>query len=1050
VLSSDRPIRELFDGLSALLESYVDAAIVFIVLAGADGEPVASYLYLDGRSGEPDEGRLSAESTAARVFETGVPVRYERASDWPAQHLVALLGKTVRPEAAIFVPIVFGGERIGVLSVQSTIPGAYSEDDVVMLETCALYLGARINDEERRKTAERYERLATVDVLTGVANRSALDQALEREWRRACETQSQLSFLMIDVDFFKAFNDRYGHVAGDACLQQLAGTAQDCLVRPSDVFGRYGGEEFAVVLPDTGAEEAVRIAETMRGAVERRAIAHAGSSLGIVTISAGAATVRPKAGDEALALVRAADASLYEAKQRGRNRVAAEGYAGAQIPAEPREALRGNLPLPRTHFIGRGSDRARLVAAVAEHRLVTLIGPGGVGKTRVALEVARELGPAYPDGAWFVDLTAVTDAGELAAFVSSTLKGLVAPNREIAEVVASLRGANALLVLDNCEHLVEACAGFVQELLALPGGLYVLATSREALAVQDEFVYRIPPMEVVEGISLFVDRASNAGLTTAIEANDAIGEIVRQLDGLPLAIELAAPRLTTMSLAELSEGLGSRLSLLRSSSRRAPSRQQTLRALMDWSYRLLSPGEQTVLRRLAVFVGDWSREAAVAVCADGISEWEVGVALDGLIAKSLVQRESAAGEARLRMLEATREYAAEMLEGSDDAASTIARHAHTYSRLAIEAARRRERTQTTAWNYGVTRERGNLQAAMLALLDAREYEEASQMLLALRDWYWDRGSLYSLDLAKRIEHVLARGGFAPDIEAAFRLGVATILRRIEPQRMLALIDPARAHYRRTGDYHLVAASLRVISQAQLILQGCIDGELEPQLVELAERMEADGNLWLSAMLLNLLGTLHTQTMDDGRLDRARAAFDRAIGLLEARGDADRAGTLYGNVADVLFYLGDARTAMVRARHAVDLIEHSEEPWFASFQYMNLGHFATWSGEFDVARTALRQAYRGLLAIEGYTTATVIDKFARLAFATGQPERSAALLAASDAIFETHGIMRQRREATYVEQMRAELREQLGGAFDAAYRRGRLMKAPDIEAEAFGV
>jgi diguanylate cyclase (GGDEF)-like protein len=1051
VLSSERPIRELFDGLSALLASYVDAAIVFIVLAGDGAPPVAAYLYMDGRSGEPDQGPLSAQSTAAQVLETGIPVRYERASDWPAQHLVALLGKTLRPESALFVPIVFGGERIGVISVQSTIPGAYSDDDLVMLETCALYLGARINDDERRSTAKRFERLATVDVLTGVGNRGAFDHALDREWRRACRNESQISLLMLDVDFFKAFNDKNGHVAGDSCLQQIAGIAQECLLRPSDVFARYGGEEFAAVLPDTNLEGAVRIAETIRAAVEARAIPHEGSTLGRISVSIGAATLFPGRDDEAVSLVRAADASLYEAKQRGRNRVVADGYASPHAPSQPHELVRGNLPLARTRFIGRGHDRARLTAAVAEHRLTTAIGPGGVGKTRIALEVARELAPGYPDGAWFVDLTTVTDASELPAVVSLTLRELIAPQHEAPALALALRGLRALVVLDNCEHLTEACANLVEALLAGTSSLHVLATSREALGIAGEFVYRVPALDVQEGVELFVDRATNAGLTLAVASDDAIGDIVRQLDGLPLAIELAAPRLTTMSFEELRAGLGSRLSLLRSTSRRTPSRQQTLRALLDWSYRLLSEAEQTVFRRLAVFVGGWTREAAVAVCSDEtVSAWTAGAALDALIDKSLVQIESVDGKRR-RMLEASREYAAELLDGSSDASATIARHAQTYLMFAIESGARRERVPTTPWHRAITNERGNLQAAIFALLDAERFDEAAAMLLALRDWLWDRGAVYAIDLSKRLENMLeADDGLSSGVRGAFILAVATIVRRIDPLRALELIQPIYAEHLAAGEMPFAAASLRIIAQAQLILNGSIDVALESELAALADRMEADGNLSTSAMLLNLLGTLHTQVMDDARLIQARTAFDRAIALLEARGDGDRAGTLYGNSADVIFYLGDAAAAVARAQRAVELVEQSEEPWYAAFQYMNLGNFATWAKDFTTARSALRAAYPGLQGLERYTAATIIDKFARLAFASDQFERAVVLLAFADVTFEKHGIARQRREAQYVDAMRAQLAERLGNRFDPAYRKGLVLTFDEAEAEALSV
>jgi predicted ATPase len=692
-----------------------------------------------------------------------------------------------------------------------------------------------------------------------------------------------------------------------------------------------------------------------------------------------------------------------------------------------------------------------LIVAVSEHRLTTVVGPGGVGKTRVALEVARELAPGYPDGTWFVDLTAISEATELAGLISSTLKGLVAPQREVSALAGALRAANALILLDNCEHLIEACADLVEQLAGAPN-VRLLATSREAIGVEGEFAYRVAPLDVDDGVALFLDRATNAGLESVSASDAAIGDVVSQLDCLPLAIELAAPRLTTMSFDELRAGLGDRFSLLRSASRRAPSRQQTLRALMDWSYRLLSLQEQRVFRRLAVFAGSWTRAAAVEICAgEALSARAVGAALDGLIEKSLVQEETIDGEPVMRMLEASREYASEMLEASDDLAPAIERHAQYYANIAIDAGARRERTPTSEWHRALTPHRGNVQAALFALLDARRFAEAASAAAALRDWFWDRGVLHALDIAQRLGRVLdEERDVPPDARAAFTLAVATVVRRLDPQRALALIEEVYAFYLESGNATLAAASLRVIAQAQLILRGAIDPRLESELESLADRMEAERDLSMAAMLLNLLGTLHTQVMDDTRLDRAHAAFERSIALLEARGDGDRSGTLYGNSADVLFYLGDADGAVMRARRAVDLVESSEEPWNAAFQYMNLGHFATWTGDFDTARGALRTALPVMQGIEGYTSATIVDKFARLAYAVEKYESSAELLACADGTFERHGIARQRREATFVETMRTQLHERLGDGYDAAYRAGRDWSPEEAERAARAV
>ena len=299
----------------------------------------------------------------------------------------------------------------------------------------------------------------------------------------------------------------------------------------------------------------------------------------------------------------------------------------------------------------------------------------------------------------------------------------------------------------------------------------------------------------------------------------------------------------------------------------------------------------------------------------------MSAALDGLIDKSLAQEETVDGEPRMRMLEASREYAAEMLEASDDVAPTIQRHAQYFLNVANEAGARRERTPTSEWHKSITPERGNLQAALFALLDARRFADAANVVAALRDWLWDRGAVHGRDLARRLESVLGEERDLPaGTRAAFTLAVATVLRRVEPQRALELIEPVYAYYSESEEMSLAAASLRVIAQSQLVLRGSIEQRLESELAFHADRMESERNLSIAAMLLNLLGTLHTQAMDDARLDRAFAAFERSIGLLEARGDGDRAGTLYGNSADVLFYLGDADGAVIRARRGVELVE----------------------------------------------------------------------------------------------------------------------------------
>ncbi len=1045
-------MAELYDELAVLLALYVDASITLVFTYERDALACA-YANVLGRSGTPDDPTVSSDSTAAAVFESGVPARYDALQDWPRQRLVAVRGRETRPQSAIFVPVTFGGKRVGVLSVQSTAAGAYDDDDVSSLETCSLYLGARIHDEQQRAKVEQFERLASVDVLTGVANRNALDRALDREWRRARRSGLPLAMLMIDVDYFKAFNDAYGHVAGDATLATVAKTAGACLVRSGDFFARYGGEEFGAILPDTPLEAAVKIAETMRTAVESLAIVHEESSLGRVSISIGCAALEPEFAEDPTALVRAADAALYDAKLQGRNRVAAEGYRGsAGTPVERRVHRQGNLPTSRTRFFGRAADIEKLSDALRAHCVVTVVGAGGVGKTRLALHVATHVEGDFPGGTWFVDLVGLSDPSEIVPYVAASLRGLLPPRRNVEELIAVLRDRRVLLVLDNCEHVVDAAAGLVDTLTAELPELRAIATSREALSVDGEYVYRLGALDVAEGVALFTDRALAAGVSRADLHDGTIADIVRQLDGIPLALELAAPRLNIVSLADLRAGLGDRLTSLRSTSRRQPTRQQTLHALMDWSYRLLSPQEQTIFRRLSVFVGGWTADAAASICADdSVAEGSVAGTIESLVAKSLVVAYSGEGASRrFRMLETTREYAAEQLEISGDDGRAVLRHAHVFSAIALEYGSDRRKIAATAWQRRVTEERGNFQAALRCMLEDRAYEMAAQTIVALIEWLWERGSIYAFDIAAPLERTLGSEGpqLDPAVRAAFWLALACVRRRADPRGYGEASALAFAHYRASGPPRLAAAALRCLANATMVATGAVDPQFEDWLVGASDAMEAQGESALAAELMNLLGTLYTQTMDDELLPRALATFDRAIAIYESSGDYDRCGVMFGNGADVAFYMGDVDEALRRVRRAIGLLEQSDEPWQASVQYLNLGHFATWARDFETASGALLKAFSGEEAYGGrYGTASVFDKVARFACATGSAAVAARLLGYADLCYQWSSSTRQRREQRYVDEMRTELQAALGlERFAAESARGHAFSPAEAETE----
>ena len=351
------------------------------------------------------------------------------------------------------------------------------------------------------------------------------------------------------------------------------------------------------------------------------------------------------------------------------------------------DAFTHNLPVQLTRFIGREAEMAQVRALLADNRLVTLTGAGGAGKTRLALQVAAGLAAEFPAGVWQVDLAPLTDAALVAVTVARAL-GL--PDEAgwptVATVADFIAAGRALVVLDNCEHLLDGCASLAEDLLRACPALTIMVTSREPVGVAGEATWRVPSLPVAsEAVELFADRAQRArpGFAITAENGGPVAEICRRLDGMPLAIELAAARLRVFSPAEIAAGLHDRFRLLTGGSRTAVRRQQTLRASVDWSYALLSEPERVVFWRLAAFAGGFDLQAAQAVGAgDGLERHQVLDLLALLVDKSLVAGEESQGCTRYRLLETVRQYAAEKLGESGEAGQVRARHRDHYTAMA--------------------------------------------------------------------------------------------------------------------------------------------------------------------------------------------------------------------------------------------------------------------------------------------------------------------------------------------------------------------------------
>jgi predicted ATPase/DNA-binding SARP family transcriptional activator len=404
----------------------------------------------------------------------------------------------------------------------------------------------------------------------------------------------------------------------------------------------------------------------------------------------------------------------------------------------------GNLVEQLSRFVGRDVELEQLEESLGSSRLVTLVGPGGVGKTRLAIEVAARLRERHPGGAWLIELAGVTDpdgvasaaAGALGA-TGSTPMDTDTPESPAERIVHHLAGRSLVVVLDNCEHLIGQAASLAHTLVAAAPGLRLIATSREPLGIPGERVIPISGLAPAAAAELFADRACavRPGFASDGDAGDVIDRICRQLDGLPLAVELAAARLRALPLSTLAERLDDRFSLLTRGARTALPRQQTLRAVVDWSYDLLFEDERRLFARLSVFVGGCELKVVEAVCADDeVPRPDVLDVMSRLVDKSLVMGPTA-GETRFTQLQTLWHYGKDRLDESGETDSLRARHAGYYRQMAEDAHEGLRGPTAPAWRERLTAELGNLQAALQWHLTTGDADGALSMASGMA-WLW--------------------------------------------------------------------------------------------------------------------------------------------------------------------------------------------------------------------------------------------------------------------------------------------------------------------------
>jgi non-specific serine/threonine protein kinase len=1027
LLATDLPTDTLFEQLCVLLAKFVDASLVFIALR--HGETVRiEFMYDHGISRRRAAVPVNPHSQTRRVFETGESVLFRTLDELPGP--VVPLAMNAAPsddgQSMMYVPLRFGSRNIGVLSVQSPIANAYTGADLELLETCALYIAVALNSAILESENIQLEKFASVDALTGVANRRTFDERLTFEWNLAQRRKHNLSMVLLDIDFFKAFNDAYGHIAGDACLKQVAQAAGRCVTRPSDVFARYGGEEFAIILPETNVTGAITTAERIRTAIDSLGIPHQGSEIGRVTASLGIATCIPADGVSKENLVNAADKALYFAKSGGRNRVVADSYQSDSPKTHRRYSVKHNLPSDLTTFVGRSREIAEVCKLVEESRLTTLLGPGGVGKTRLSIVVARHVAGSNIDGVAFIDLARVSEPALILQTISTTLSVLEQPGRSLrSTLVEHLRDKAMLLILDNCEQLIAPCAELAETLLHSCPDLRMLATSREPLGVPGERTYRLAPFEEHDAVELFIERA-NLGEAAGRDAANArsIADVCARLDGIPLAIELAAARAKEMTLDQLSSRLEDRFALLSKGSRSALPRQKTLRALIDWSFDLLSEPQRILLRRLSVFVGGWTIEAAEEVCADEVlSANSVLDLLGELTDKSLVVADQVDRQYRYRLLESTREYAHERLEIANELHALRSKHARYFAKVAARAAHEYAGSATSSWLAPLLVDHDNFRSALRwTLTEKHDIVLGAETAGSLARFWYESGRIG--EGRRWLAQSLAHGEASYPLAVAADLWHGVDILAMAQGDYTALLDAAKREkelYERLGNRSRIASALNGMGVAMHTLGDFVGAE-EHYTQALNIRRELGEKRGISVGLENLADLARDYHHD---YDRAEQLYREALEIARELGQEALAAVALGDLAELTWMRGEYDRAVSICRESLAIFERFENQPRIGEQLERIARYELARGNVLQSIGPLTDAleiFRQLLHYEGL--AQCFDDAFHLSVTLDKVEAAALISGFAEHLREVHHLPRSAGQQLATENQRSALLEYL--------------------------
>jgi predicted ATPase/class 3 adenylate cyclase/DNA-binding CsgD family transcriptional regulator/tetratricopeptide (TPR) repeat protein len=724
-------------------------------------------------------------------------------------------------------------------------------------------------------------------------------------------------------------------------------------------------------------------------------------------------------------------------------------------------ALRHNLPSQATSFVGRVAELAELRELVARgSRLVTITGLGGIGKSRLALQVAADALDGAGDGVWLAELAPVADPELVAGTVAAVLQVREEPGRPVLDALVEAVGDRYLLVLlDNAEHVLGAAAKLADVMMRSCPRACLLVTSREPLGIGGEHVFRVPPLPVppagladrdrlaaFESVQLFAERAAMHRQGFVVDAANAaaVASVCARLDGVPLALELAAARLGSLSVPEVSSRLDQRFRLLTGGSRTALARHQTLRALIDWSYDLLNPEEQIVLDRLSVFAGGWTLEAAEAVTSAGdTGGWQVLDHLAALVDKSLVQADEARGSTRYRLLETVRHYAAERLALRGDSELGRARAAHRDYYLAlVETADTYLRgPEETVWLDRLEAEFDNIRAALaFSLADPGGAEPGLRLAAGLR-WFCNlRG--HGGEVLAALNVLLERPDARMPTRARARALTASCHLRDrfgDDSAVPSIADEAIEIARGLADDAVAADAL-----SQLCWLRFEHGDLPAALAQIDEAVGLARTAGDPRLLAEILGHRAVYEGQVGNLDAAFADQDEAVTLSRATGDNYRLTTTLANLGVYEVVAGKHEAARAHLQEASMLADdHGYQNLSAGLQ-QQLG----FAGLLDADPRNARRHFTDSLdaaritGVKSYVHAALLG-LALTAGADGDPTVAATLHGAADEYYEQAGRGFEALEAELRDRDHVHLRAALGdGAFEAAYARGRTLSQAD--------